>query len=139
MKKSTYSICALAALIPTSSALPPILTRATAEATAEVDRYPGNSDVGVYYTSTEPQGVGTVTGSTATVSMEGGLATAEPETTATTSSSGSSSTSSRASTTVGTTGSGGETEASEPGNSSGANHPCIMGAVLAGCVIVALL
>lgn len=108
--------------------------RVTAGATTKVDRYPGNSDVGLYYTPSGKQGMGPVTGSAATVTMEGGLVTAEPETTSTTASRGPNSNSSR----ISTTESGDETEAPEPDDESGADRPCLLGAALAGCVVALL-
>ncbi|PKS07603.1 hypothetical protein jhhlp_006209 [Lomentospora prolificans] len=58
-------------------------SRVTTGATIKTDLYPGNSDIGLYYTPSGPQGLGKVTGAAATVSLAGGLATAGPITTAT--------------------------------------------------------
>ncbi|CAI4215166.1 unnamed protein product [Parascedosporium putredinis] len=52
--------------------------RVTTGATVKSDLYPGNSDIGLYYTASGPQGLGKVTGDAATLSMAGGLATAGP-------------------------------------------------------------
>lgn len=109
--------------------------RVTAGETAKVDQYPGDSDVGLYYTSSGPQGVGTVTGPAATVTMEGGLATAEPETTLTSTRRGPTSNSSR----ISTTESEDETEAPEPESASGTNRPWLLGVAFAGCAVASLL
>ncbi|SPN97428.1 uncharacterized protein DNG_00942 [Cephalotrichum gorgonifer] len=58
--------------------------RVTAGETQSVDLYPGNSDVGLYYTPSGPQGLGSVTGDASSATMAGGLLTANPETTTTT-------------------------------------------------------
>lgn len=108
--------------------------RVTTGATTSVDLYPGNSDVGLYYTRTGPRGMGTITGSAATVRMEGGLVTADPDTT--TSLNGRpTSTSMRTSTTEPED----ETEAPEPEGASRAVRPCLLSVALAGSTAIALI
>ncbi|KAL2110111.1 hypothetical protein VUR80DRAFT_1592 [Thermomyces stellatus] len=106
----------------------------TTGATIETDLSPGNSDVGLYYTQTGPRGMGTVTGPAATVEMEGGLVTADPETT----------TSPRSRPTLTSVGTSmadpeGETDEPEPEGASQAIRPCLLSIAFAGSTAIALV
>lgn len=108
--------------------------RVTTGATTSVDMYPGNPDVGLYYTQAGPRGMGTITGPASTVRMEGGLVTADLETT-TSLSSEPTSTSVRTSTAEAED----ETETPEPEGTSRAIRPCLLGVAVAGSTAIALM
>lgn len=109
--------------------------RITAGATDVVDLYPGNSDVDLYYTPSGPQGMGTVTGSAATVTMERGLATADPETTAMSKSSWPVSTNMRTNATDAPE----ETATPEQSRALKVGRTCLSSVAIAGCAIFVLV
>lgn len=137
LSEASESLCTGTPTVPFRSLFAEVeatAERVTMGATTSVDLYPGNSDVGLYYTQTGPRGMGTVTGSAATVKMEGGLVTADPETT-TSLSSRPTSTSVRTSTTEPED----ETETPEPEGASRAVRPCLLSVALAGSTAIALI